>query len=79
MAERFVRDLVLVLGIIVIAAVLINIDHAVLEPVKEYLSFVVSTDFSWQPVLNKIAFLQPLAQWDLESWLNSWPQISTGR
>lgn len=48
MAERFVRDLVLVLGIIVIAAVLINIDHAVLEPVKEYLSFVVSTDFSWQ-------------------------------
>lgn len=79
MAERFIRDLVLVLGIILVMAVVIYLDIEYIEPVKDYLSFIVSTDFSLQPVLNKVAFLQPIAEWDLGSWFRTWPQISPGR
>ncbi len=79
MMERFVRDLVLALGIILVMAVLVYVDVEFVEPVKDYVSFIVSTDFSFQPVLNRVEFLQPIAEWDLGTWFKAWPQVFSGR
>lgn len=79
MAERFVRDLVLALGTILVMAVMIYVDIDYVEPVKDYVSFIVSTDFSLQPVLKKVDFLRAVAEWDAAAWFKTWPQISSGR
>ncbi|HHY16313.1 MAG TPA: hypothetical protein GX521_09590 [Firmicutes bacterium] len=79
MMQRFIRDLVLALGIILVMAVLVNIDVDFIEPVKDYISFIVSTDFSLEPVLSRVEFLQPIAEWDLGSWFRAWPQVFSGR
>lgn len=72
MARRFARNSVLALGVFLLMAVLVytNLDFA--EPVKEYVQFVVSTDFTLKPVLQRVGFLEKLAQWDLGAWRENW-------
>lgn len=72
MARRFARNSILAIGVFLIMAILVytNLDFA--EPVTEYVQFVVSTDFSFKPVLERVGLLQKLANWDLGALRESW-------
>lgn len=78
MAKRFVRNLILALSVFLIMAILVytNVEYA--EPVTDYVSFVVTTDFSFQPVLQKVGFLRRIAEWDLGTVFEAWPQATSG-
>lgn len=79
MAERFVRNLVLALVMFVLVAVLVFTKVEFAEPVTEYVSFVVTTDISIQPILERMDFAERLPQLDLGSWLKGWSNTTAGR
>ncbi|NMB02271.1 MAG: hypothetical protein GX971_12265 [Firmicutes bacterium] len=79
MAERFVRNLVFALVIFVVVAILVYTKVEFAEPVTEYLAFVVTTDISIQPILEKVDLAEKLPKWDLESWVKGWSNATSGR
>lgn len=68
MARRFAQNSVLAIGFFLIIAILVYTNLDLAEPVKDYVQFVVSTDFALKPVLEKTGILEKLAQWDLGAW-----------
>lgn len=78
MAKRFVRNLLVAVGVFLIMVILVQTNVKFAEPITEYVSFVVATDFSVQPFVEKVGFLQKLANWDLGAWFDSWTQASSG-
>lgn len=72
MANRFARNFVLAISVFLVMAILVYTNLEFAEPVTEYVQFVVSTDFSFKPVLERVGLLQKLANWDLGALRESW-------
>ena len=75
-AERFVRHLVLAAVIFAVMAVLVYSDLELVQPVTEYVNFVVTTDISLQPILERLALSEKLPQW--QSWLKGLTETPSG-
>ncbi|NLL47877.1 MAG: hypothetical protein GX249_04765 [Firmicutes bacterium] len=80
MAESVARNAVLALCVFVVVVVLAYTNLEFAEPVTEYVEFVVTTDFSVQPFLERTGLA---AKWDslnLGSFLQGWSgaDITTG-
>lgn len=69
----------LALGIFVVMAVLAYTNVEFAEPITEYVSFVVTTNFSVEPILQKVGFTQKWATWDLGPFFEGWSQATSGR
>lgn len=78
MAQRFVRNMLVAVGVFIIMALLVYTNVELAEPVTDYVAFVVATDFSFQPLVEQVGFLQKLATFDLRNWLDSWTQATSG-
>ena len=78
MAERFVRNSLLVAFVFVLITVLVYTKMEFAEPVTEYVSFVVSTDISIEPILKRVDFTEKLPIWNLDSWLKGWAEVTSG-
>ncbi len=72
MAKRFARNSALAISVFLIMSILVYTNLEFAEPVKEYVEFVVSTDFSFKPVLHRVGLFQELADWDFEAFLEIW-------
>lgn len=72
MARRFARNSALAIGVFLLMAILVSTNLNFAEPIKEYVQFVITTDFTLEPVLQRVGFLDKLAQWDLGAWRESW-------
>lgn len=70
MAKRFVRHFGLALGIFIVMAVLVYTNVEIAHPVTEYVAFVVTTDFPFQPIFEQTTLFQRLANWNLDSWFD---------
>lgn len=79
MAKSFVRNSVLALGIFVVVLILVYTNVEFAEPVTEYVSFVVTTNFSVQPILQKVGFAEEWGTWDLGSLFQGWSETTSGR
>ena len=79
MALRFFRNMVFVLCVLLVVGFLCYLNLPVTQPIEEYLAFVVSTDFSIAPVLEKLNTVETLGNWDLSTLMQGLPRISTGR
>lgn len=78
MARRIARDFFLAASVFLVIAALFYFDYGFTEAVKDYVSFVVSTDFSFQPFLERTSFLRKIADWDLGTLLEDWHLLSPG-
>ncbi|HHT69601.1 MAG TPA: hypothetical protein VJZ70_03980 [Limnochordia bacterium] len=78
MAKSFIRNLVMALSIFVVVMILAYTNVEFAEPVTEYVSFVVSTNFSVQPILEKVGFEQKWDTWDLGSLFEGWSEATSG-
>ncbi len=78
MAKSFVRNSVLALGIFVVVLILVYTNVEFAEPVTEYVSFVVTTNFSVQPILQKVGFAEEWGTWDLGSLFQGWSETTSG-
>ena len=58
MANRFARNFVLAISVFLVMAILVYTNLEFAEPVTEYVQFVVSTDFSIKPVLQRVSLFQ---------------------
>lgn len=79
MAKSFVRNSVLALGIFVVVLILVYTNVEFAEPITEYVSFVVTTNFSVQPILQKVGFAEEWGTWDLGSLFQGWSETTSGR
>lgn len=79
MAERLIRNSLLALFIFVVVATLVYTKVEFAEPITEYVSFVVTTNISIQPILEKFDLTERVPNWDLESWVKGWSHSSSGR
>jgi len=75
-AERFIRDLILAAVIFVVVAVLVYSDLEVVQPVTEYVNYVVTTDISLQPFLERMELAEKLPRW--QSWLKGLTEATAG-
>ncbi len=73
MANRFARNFVLAISVFLVMAILVYTNLEFAEPVTEYVQFVVSTDFSIKPVLQRVSLFQKLADWDFRALREIWP------
>lgn len=73
MARSFLRNLLIACGVFLFITLVICMDWPFIRPLKEYVSFVVVTDFSFQPVLQRVPLLQNLTAWDLKSFIQALP------
>ena len=78
MAKSFVRNSVLALSIFVVVLILVYTNVEFAEPVTEYVSFVVTTNFSVQPILQKVGFAEEWGTWDLRSLFQGWSETTSG-
>lgn len=78
MADRLIRNFVLALGIFIVVTVLVYMNVEFAEPVTDYVSFVVNTNFSIQPILEKMDIQQKWATWDIGSLLRDWSEAPFG-
>ncbi len=78
MAKSFVRNSVLALGIFVVVLILVYTNVEFAEPITEYVSFVVTTNFSVQPILQKVGFAEEWGTWDLGSLFQGWSETTSG-
>ncbi|HPT83780.1 MAG TPA: hypothetical protein PLM25_07810 [Limnochordia bacterium] len=76
MAERFIRDLIFAAVIFVVVAVLVYSNLELVQPVTEYVNYVVTTDISFQPVLERMKAWDKLPQW--QSWLKELTEVTSG-
>lgn len=76
MAERFVRHLVFAAVIFAVIAALVYSELELVRPVTEYVNYVVTTDISLQPLLERIDLAERLPQW--QTWLKGWTEITAG-
>lgn len=76
MAERFIRNLVMAAVIFAVLAVLVYTDLEAVQPVIEYVNFVVTTDLSLQPIWERVDLAAKLPQW--QSRLKEWTDTATG-
>jgi len=76
MAERFARHLLLAAVIFVAMAALVYSNMELVLPVTEYVSYVVTTDLSLQPILERMNLAEKLPQW--QSWLKGWTEATSG-
>ena len=72
MAMSFARNSVLALCVFVVVVILIYTNLEFADPVTEYIAFVVTTDFSVQPILEKVGFAAKWASLNLESLFQGW-------
>ncbi|NLJ80153.1 MAG: hypothetical protein GX335_03905 [Firmicutes bacterium] len=79
MVKPFWRDLIIVACTFLLIFGLIQTDLEFVKPLREYVLFVVATNFSFRPILEKVPFLQKLGNWDLRSFLDNLPPVSAGR
>jgi hypothetical protein len=77
-AKSFVRNSVLALSIFVIVLILVYANVEITEPVTEYVSFVVTTSFSVQPILQKVGFAEEWGTWDFGSLFEGWSEATPG-
>ncbi len=72
MVEDLARNAILALCVFLVVVVLAytNLDFA--EPVTEYVEFVVSTDFSVQPILKKTGLAEKWDSLNLGSLFQGW-------
>lgn len=78
MAKGFVRNLVLALGVFLVMAVLVYSNVEFAEPITEYVAFVVTTDFSVQPFLQRVGLAEKWDSWDLGSLFEGWSEATLG-
>ncbi|HBG01506.1 MAG TPA: hypothetical protein DDW87_08040 [Firmicutes bacterium] len=78
MAKSFVRNSVLALAVFVLMAILVYANVEFAEPVTEYVSFVVTTNFSVQPFLQRVGFTEKWESWDLGSLFEGWSEATFG-
>ncbi len=78
MAKSFVQNSILALCVFVIVATLVYANVEFAEPVTEYVSYVVTTNFSVQPMLQKVGFAEKWAAWDLGSIFEGWSEATSG-
>ena len=76
MAERFARHLLLGGGHLRGNGCFGLQQHGVVLPVTEYVSYVVTTDLSLQPILERMILAEKLPQW--QSWLKGWTEVTSG-
>jgi len=77
-ARTFVRNSIFALSIFVVVLVLVYTNVEFAEPVREYVSFVVTTNFSVQPILQKVGFTEEWGSWNLGSLLEGWSEATSG-
>jgi len=73
LAKSFVRKLVVACAVFLFITLLVRLDWPFTRPLQNYVSYVVVTDFSLQPVLQKIPFLEKMAAWDVKSLIQALP------
>ncbi len=76
MVRHFLRNLLVAAGAFFLIFALVQADLAFIEPWKEYVSFVISKNFSLQPIFRKVPFLQHLGDWDLRSLWGTAPEAA---
>lgn len=72
------RNLVVVLGVFLFLAVLLQTNLDFTEPITEYVTFVITTDFSMQAIIENFGFLEKLTELNPGSWFESWIPVSSG-
>jgi hypothetical protein len=75
-AERFVRHSILAAVVFLIVAILVYSNWELVEPVTDYVNYVVTTDISIQPILERIDLAEKLPEW--QSWLKEWTEVTSG-
>lgn len=78
MTKSFLRNSVLALSVFVVVAILAYANIEFAEPLTEYVSFVVTTDFSVQPFLQKVGLAEKWDTWDLGSLFEGWSEATSG-
>jgi len=76
--KTLLRNFLLALTVFLVMVVLVHTNLEIAQPVTEYVSFVVSTNFSVQPILQKVGFTQGWSTWDFGSLLEGWSEAAFG-
>ena len=78
MAQGFTRNSVLAFCVFVAIVILAYTNVEFAEPITEYVAFVVTTDFSVQPILQKIGFATKWDSWNWGSLFEGWSEVTAG-
>lgn len=78
MTSNLIRNSILALGIFVVVAVLVYTNMEFAAPITEYVSYVVTTDFSIQPIIQRTGVAEGWETWNLDSLLQAWSKVSFG-
>lgn len=78
MTKSFVRNSVLVLSVFMVVAILSYSNVEFAEPLTEYVSFVVTTDFSVQPFLQKLGLAEKWETLNFGSLFEGWSEATYG-
>ncbi len=78
MPKSFLKKSVLALSFFLVVAIMAYANIEFAEPITEYVSFVVTTDFSVQPFLQKLGLEEKLDTWNLGSLFEGWSEATFG-
>lgn len=76
MSREFLRNLAVAVSVFLLVAVVVYTNLTAVEPITEYVEYVVSTDFSLKPVLAKSSLFQKVANWNFEPLIETWLPVS---
>ncbi|MDI9485503.1 MAG: hypothetical protein QM372_08590 [Bacillota bacterium] len=76
--KTLLRNSLFALTVFLVIAVLVQTNLEFAQPVTEYVSFVVSTNFSVRPILNMAGFTERWDALDFGSLLEGWSEATFG-